>query len=125
MALVLDAGALIAIERHDRLVLGHLLEARRDGVAVRTTSTVVSQVWRDGRRQARLSLVLRGIEEVAHDRTRSRRIGQLLGRSGTSDVVDGGVIDIAADGDAVLTSDVADLALLADAAGRRLTLIPI
>ncbi len=125
MALVLDAGALIAIERHDPVVLGHLIEARRDGVAVRTTSTVVSQVWRDGRRQARLSSALRGIEEVAHDRSRSRRIGQLLGRAGASDVVDAGVVDIAADGDEVLTSDVDDLAELATAAGRRLTLIPV
>lgn len=125
MALVLDAGALIAIERDDRLVLGHLLVARRDGVAVRTTSTVVSQVWRDGRRQARLSSVLRGIEEVPHDRARSRRIGELLARAGASDVVDGGIIEVAADGDEVLTSDVADLAVLAEAAGRRLTLIPV
>jgi hypothetical protein len=125
MALVLDAGALIAIERGDPAVLDLLKSAHSDGVKVRTTSTVVSQVWRDGRRQARLSSALRGIEEVAHDRSRSRRIGELLGRAGASDVVDAGVVDIAADGDDVLTSDVDDLAELATAVGRRLTLIAI
>ena len=67
MALVLDAGALIAIERGDPAVLDLLKSAHSDGLKVRTTSTVVSQVWRGGRRQARLASALRGSEGQEHD----------------------------------------------------------
>ena len=44
---------------------------------------------------------------------------------GTSDVVDASIVDIASDGDEVLTSDPDDIAVLATAAHRRLSIIAI
>jgi hypothetical protein len=43
----------------------------------------------------------------------------------TVDVIDAAVIDVATNGDQVLTSDPQDLAVLADAAGNGLTIIKV
>lgn len=52
---MLDAGALIAIDRGDRRMLA-LLEAARDaGLPLSATAPTVGQAWRGGRRQARPS----------------------------------------------------------------------
>jgi hypothetical protein len=40
---------------------------QRDGVALRTSAGVVARAWRNGRRQANLPRVLRGIETVPLD----------------------------------------------------------
>lgn len=48
-ALVLDAGALIAVDRNDRAMLARLRAAERHGLELRTNAMVVAQVWRDGR----------------------------------------------------------------------------
>jgi uncharacterized protein YaiI (UPF0178 family) len=45
-------------------------------------------------------------------------VGELLGDSTTSDVVDASLVELARDGDEILTFDVGDLARLADAAGK-------
>ena len=73
---------------------------------------VVAQVWRDGRRQARLARILASpltdIEPL--DDTRARKTGQLLGIAGTSDVVDASVVLCArAREDTIVTSDAEDL----------------
>lgn len=125
MALVLDAGALIAIEKGSPAVLGLLVEAQRASVPVRVPSAVVAQVWRNGARQARLASVLRGVDEVELTRPGARRIGELLGASRRVDVVDGSVIDVAQDGDEILTSDPGDLRALAGSIARRLTIITV
>lgn len=49
----------------------------------------------------------------------SRRIGSLLALSDTADVVDASIIEIARDGDEILTSDPGDIVALAKVAGRR------
>jgi PIN domain len=105
MAYVLDAGALVAIDRDDQTV--HRL--LRSPGARRTSCAVVSQVWRHGAKQARLALALRGIEVVPLDQEVDRRIGELLRDAGTSDVVDGHVALLARPGDRVVTSDPGDL----------------
>jgi hypothetical protein len=53
--MVLDAGALIAIERGAVPVRGYVLLADRGHVALTTSAAVVAQVWRGGNRQARLA----------------------------------------------------------------------
>ena len=59
-ALVLDAGALIAIDRDDREVHKTVRDAHRMGVQVLTNSMAVAQVWRDNKgRQAELAKVAR------------------------------------------------------------------
>jgi hypothetical protein len=125
MALILDAGALIAVERKDPVALGLLARAYADEMSVRTSSATVAQVWRDGTRQSRLVVALRGIEEVPLDRAEARRIGQLLGSAGTADVVDAAIVTIARDGDDVATSDTTDLRRLCDALGLDVTLVAV
>jgi hypothetical protein len=125
MALVLDAGALIAVERQSPGVLGRLRVAAKQSVSVRTSSAVVAQVWRDGARQARVSWMLRGMHEVPLDPTRSRSIGALLGRNGSLDVVDAAIVELLHDGDEILTSDPIDIAKLASTAGYRVRVVPV
>lgn len=125
MALILDAGALIAFERGVQRAVASVGLAQHAGTPIHTTSGVVAQVWRGGGRQARLALLLRGIDERSLDEHASRRIGMLLGEAGSSDVVDASIVDIAIDGDEILTSDVADITSLADAAGKRLMITPV
>lgn len=115
-ALIFDTGALIGIERRDRRLSGLLERAARDGVDVVTSSACVAQAWRDPVRQVRLARALAGIRERPLDPEAARRIGGLLGRSGTSDVADAAVVLLAGDGDLLVTSDPDDLQRLADAA---------
>ena len=111
--LVLDAGALIALERGDQAMRAYVLLAERGLVALSTSSAVVAQVWRGGPRQARLSRLLSS-DLVAEDplaTTTSRRIGVLAAATGATDVVDGHVAVMAMERDAVIiTSDPHDLA---------------
>lgn len=122
MALILDTGALIAVERGDRTVAAFLDDAQREQAAVRTSSAAVAQAWRLGARQVRLVRLLRAVDERSLDPATARRVGVLLLRSATADVVDAAVVDSAVTGDEILTSDPKDLALLAEAAGKRLTI---
>ena len=123
-ALVLDAGALIAVEQGNRAMLADLRVAQRHGVALRTPATVIAQVWRDGDgRQAALARLLRAVDVRSIDDRLGRDAGVLLGRSGTSDVIDATVVAIAETGDRILTSDPSDIARLAESAGRRLVVV--
>ena len=109
MAIVLDAGGLIAIDNKDRRV-GALLEiAHRERIPVRTSAAVVAQAWRDGARQANLARTLAGMNIVSVDTAVGRRIGELLARTGTADVVDGHVALLTDPGDIVITGDRSDI----------------
>ena len=120
VSLVLDAGALIAYERGSRTVQAFLERASRQGEDVRTTTAVVAQTWHGDARQARLAKLLRGLDERQLTSEQARLVGRLLRRAGTADVVDGTMVDIAGDGDEILTSDPDDIRALAAAAGKRL-----
>lgn len=120
MTLVLDAGALIAYEHGDRTVRAFLERAGRTRVEVRTTTGAVAQVWRDGARQARLTLLLKGLLEVELTRERARRIGMLLRHADERDVIDGSIVEAAVDGDEILTTDPDDIATLAEHSGKNL-----
>ena len=109
MTAILDAGALIAIDRRDRHVGALLRVLQREGIPVRTSAGVVAQVWRDGRKQANLARLLPGIAVVAIDDISSRRIGELLRASGTADLVDAHVALLSAPGDHMLTGDRDDI----------------
>lgn len=120
MTVILDAGALIAYERGDHLVQAHLELAERTRTAATTTTGAVAQVWRNPAKQVALGRALRGLGEVELNRQRARSIGVLLRESRTADVVDASIVDIANDGDEILTSDPEDIAHLAAAAGKTL-----
>ncbi|HET7701482.1 MAG TPA: hypothetical protein VFM06_11525 [Candidatus Limnocylindria bacterium] len=126
MSVVLDAGALLAVERGDRRIAALLKMELAAGRSPRTHGGVIGQVWRgDAGRQARLAKALQGVEVVAIDDALGRRIGILLGRSGRTDVIDAGVVLVADEGDEVFTGDRADLRELAAAAGRNLDLVEV
>ena len=122
-ALVLGAGALIAAERGDRSMLARLGAAHRHGIDLRTSAVVVGQVWRDGRRQATLSRLLRSVDVRGLRREDGHAAGELLARASTSDVIDAACVLLATDGDAIVTSDPTDLRHLTDAAGLSIEII--
>ena len=116
-ALVLDTGALVALERDDRRTWARLAVALREGASVQVPAGAVAQAWRDGRRQLRLVRALQHCHEVPLDGPRSRAAGLLCGSSGTADVIDASVAVLAATlarsgSTAVLTSDPSDIGTL-------------
>lgn len=125
MTLVLDAGALIAVERADRKVLALLAREHLAGRTPVTHGGVVGQVWRGRARQARVGRLLAGVVVVALDEELGRAAGTLLARAGASDVIDAAVVLLAADGDEILTSDPQDLSVLAAASGVHADLVDV
>lgn len=125
MALILDAGALIAFESGNPTVIALLHDAQARSVPVLTTSGATAQVWRDKATQVKLAMLLRGVDERPIDAATSLQIGAILRAASSSDVVDASLVQIASDGDEIVTTDPNDLTALAVAAGRRLFVIPI
>ncbi|MDH4362639.1 MAG: hypothetical protein OEY70_00955 [Acidimicrobiia bacterium] len=123
MRYVLDAGALIAVERADRRVVRRLARAKVKNIPIVTSSAAVAQVLRDPARQVPLARVLQGVAEAPLDWEAARAIGPLLARAGTADVVDAHVALLAHAGDEILTSDPADLERLT--AGRPVRIRPV
>lgn len=112
-----DAGALIAADRNEREIWIEHRALLEDGATPRTTAPVVAQVSRSYR-QANLRRLLNGCDILPFADEEAHHVGALLARSGTADVVDAHVVlQAAANGLTVLTSDVDDIEWLADAAG--------
>jgi len=123
VSLVLDSGALVALERNERAMWVRLKAAHGTGSLPRTHAGVLGQVWRGGPRQARLSRALAAIEVHALDEDLGRASGRLLAVAGLSDVIDAAVVLLAEDGDEIVTGDLGDLELLAAASSRHVELI--
>lgn len=115
MRLVLDAGALIAIDRRERRIAALLVLARRSGAELVTVTPVVAQAWRDGSRQVSLARALPMMDLVDTDLATAKAAGELLRRSGGGDVVDALLALTVRPTDQVLTSDPDELAVLLDA----------
>ena len=109
MGLVLDAGWLIAVDRHDRAVGAMLRVAQQEKIPVRTSAAVIGQVWRNGSLQANLARVLAGVDAATLDGATGRSVGEILALSRTADVVDGHLGLVVQSGDTVLTSDANDI----------------
>ncbi|HEV8562604.1 MAG TPA: hypothetical protein VGR06_40320 [Actinophytocola sp.] len=123
-ALVLDAGAFVAVDRGDRAMIARLRAAQRHAVDLRTNAMVVSQVWRDPYgRQAQLAILLRAVDVQPVDQQIGRDAGVLLGRAGMRDSIDATVVLMANTGDRVITSDPQDIAALAHAADRKVLVV--
>lgn len=125
MSLVLDTGALIAVDRGDRDVLALLKRELAAGRPPVTHGGVVGQAWRGGARQARLAQMLGALEVRALDEALGRQSGALLARARRADVIDAALVLLAADGDQVLTSDPGDLVPLAAAAGLHVDVVRV
>jgi hypothetical protein len=123
-ALILDAGALVGVERNDPDVVHLLRRAQQEGLELRTNPMVVAQVWRDRQgRQANLARLLQAVKvQPVHDED-GREAGVLLGRAGTADPVGATVALLAGPGDRIFTSDPDDLTKLVDAAGCRAVVV--
>ena len=122
--MVLDSGALIALERGDRPMWRRLKSATRAGVVPVTHGGVVGQVWRGrGPRQARLTQVLANVDVRPLDESLGRSAGALLGATRRQDVIDAALVLLAQDGDRIVTSDPEDIAELAAATGRHIEVI--
>jgi hypothetical protein len=122
MALVLDAGGLIAVDRLDRNVGAILRVAQQEKMPVRTSAAVVAQVWRNGSLQANLARVLTGFDVASLDVQTGRSVGEVLALSRTPDVIDGHLGVIVRSGDTVLTSDTNDIKKILSARGVSATL---
>ena len=123
-ALVLDAGALVAVDRGDRPMIARLAVAQQHGLELRSNTMVVAQVWRDRQgRQASLARLLRAVDVRAISHEDGRQAGVLLGQAGTTDPVDATVVLLARPGDRILTSDPGDLTRLASAAGNSAVIV--
>ncbi len=123
-ALILDAGALVAVDRGDRAMIARLRAAQQHGLDLRSNAMVVAQVWRDRHgRQAGLAQLLRAVDVRAVSPEDGRRAGVLLGMTGTSDPVDATVVLLASPGDRIVTGDPNDLAVLAEAAANRAVIV--
>jgi PIN domain nuclease of toxin-antitoxin system len=112
VTVVLDAGALIAIDKRDRAVGAMLRVLQRDDVPVVTSAAVVAQAWRDPRRQVNLARVLTGVDIAALDDVAAKKVGELLRVNGTSALADAHVALLVQPQERVLTSDEADIKAL-------------
>ncbi len=105
---VLDAGALIALDRADRRVI-RLLELTEE---IHVAAGALAQAWRNPARQVRLARAMSadGISIHPLDAAGARAAGQLCAAAATSDVVDASVVLLARlVGGVAVTSDPDDL----------------
>lgn len=109
---MLDAGALIALERNDRAMWAVLRTAARSGVDVIVPSTALAQAWRGRTTQAMLARALAHCDVASFDPL-ARAVGELCGKTRSSDLCDAHVALVAvARADVLYTSDPSDLRLL-------------
>ena len=126
MSLVLDAGALIGVERADRDTIALIKQELLHGRPPVTHGGIVGQVWRGGSgRQTNLARLLPALDIAPLDEALGRRAGVLLRKAVLDDVLDAALVLLAADGDLLLTSDSDDLAPLAHAAGLHIEIVPL
>ena len=117
--IVLDAGALIALDRGDKRMIALLQRALAQGRAFRVPAGVVGQAWRDGRVQSTLARFLRSaeVEIIPLEQQLARFCGELCGATNSSDVIDASVVILARErGDPIVSSDPHDLRRLDPAA---------
>jgi len=118
-AIVLDAGALIALDRGDKRMIALLQRALAEGRVFRVPAGVVGQAWRDGRIHVTLARFLRSeeVEVIPLDDRLARACGELCRATKTQDVIDASVTIAARErGAAIVTSDADDLQRLDPAA---------
>jgi hypothetical protein len=124
--LLLDAGAFLAVERHDRDVVALIKSELNLNRSPKTHGGIVAQVWRGGAgRQTQIARLLPGVEVAPVDAELGRSAGMLLKAAPAVDAIDAALVALADDGDDILTSDVEDLRSLALAAGVHVELIAV
>jgi hypothetical protein len=123
-ALILDAGALVAVDRDDRAMIARLRASQQHGLELRTNAMVVAQVWRDRHgRQVSLARLLQAIDVRAISQRDGRDAGALLAAADSADPIDATVVLLAAPGDRIVTSDPSDISRLAATAANRAVIV--
>jgi predicted nucleic acid-binding protein len=114
--LVLDAGALVALEGHHAALAVALGAARRLAVPIRIPATAVAQAWRGGPRSAALARLLKQPTTIVSiDERSARQIGEFIARlrlpaKQRVDIVDAHVaLTTISTGSLVWTSDPGDM----------------
>ena len=124
MKLVLDSGALIALERNDRAMWRRYKGAQLASQVPVSHGGIVGQVWRGGGpRQGLVAKALAGVDVRPLDDALGRTTGRLLAIARRSDVIDAALTLLAEDGDHIVTSDPEDIEPLVVAANRHVELI--
>ena len=123
-AVILDAGAFIAIERNDRRTVALLKVAQQNSLALRSNGAVVAEVWRGGSgSQVAVSRLLAAVELLAVDEAMGRSAGVLIRDAGRGSAIDATVVALARDDDQIVTSDQSDMQALVNSSGRRVKII--
>ena len=118
--LTYDTGALIAAERDDRMMWALHRAALGRGFLPTVPSGVLAEAWRGGP-QHQLSRLLKGCQVEELSENQARQVGGLIARSGLDDTVDVAVAEGALRrNDAVVTSNRAHIAQVANAVGKRI-----
>lgn len=126
MTVVLDSGALIALERNDRAMWRRLKAAQLRGTVPVSHGGIIGQVWRGrGPRQTLLVKALGAIDVRPLDEALGRAAGELLAAARRRDVIDAALVLLASDGDHIVTSDPDDLEPLARASGRHVEIVRV
>ena len=110
--IMLDADALIALDRGDKRMIALLQRSLAQGRAFRVPAGVVGQAWRDGRGQCTLARFLRSeeVQVIALDEQLARACGELCGATNSPDLIDASVVILARlQRDIIITSDQKDL----------------
>ena len=124
-AIVYDAAVLFAADRSDRATWAEHRVRLEFGVVPLVPAGVVAQVSRTPR-QAQLRRLLRGCRVVTLDEAAAHAVGDLLGRAGTTDVVDASVVVVGAAHDAdIATGDPRDIERLLAVSGAKLDVIRV
>ena len=104
---VLDAGAFIALERRDRVMVALARRFAIERTPLVTSAGVVAQVWRGGdRAQVPVAFLLSRTHVVDLTAAAARTLGRMLGVTRTRDPIDAHVVLLARErGWAVISSD--------------------
>jgi hypothetical protein len=118
--IVLDTGALIALEHNDRALWAALRLSAANDADVIVPSTALAQAWRSTPAQAQLARALEYCVIAAFDPL-ARAVGALCGRARSKDICDAHVALVAAaNGGVLYTSDLADMRHLLTVHGRKM-----
>jgi hypothetical protein len=120
LAAIYDAGVLIAADRSERETWAEHRVRLSAGIIPLIPANVIAQVSRSNR-QVQLRRFLRGCEVVPFDEASAHRAGALLAKSGTTDVVDASVVELATTtrGE-IVTMDPHDIERLVSASAKRI-----
>jgi hypothetical protein len=111
-----DAGGLIALDRRDRRVAALLARAQERGARITIPATALAQAIRNPARQTVITRLIRhtGTDLAPLDGPDATKVGLLLARTGTADIVDAHVVVCARrSAQPVITSNPDDLKRIA------------